>query len=128
MIKKILQKIFKKFSYSLFFKIYGTIEKSIDSGSDNRIKVEIVNAEKDLRYKVYKIVNGRLYTDRVHDTAVILDNKIIEGPSFQFRYTQDGKVYNSKINDNVVFNKGTPRKLGKFRWNSIIFIKWWSRQ
>ena len=111
MIKKILQKIFKKFSYSLFFKIYGTIEKSIDSGSDNRIKVEIVNAEKDLRYKVYKIVNGRLYTDRVHDTAVILDNKIIEGPSFQFRYTQDGKVYNSKINDNVVFNKGTPRKL-----------------
>ena len=111
MIKKILQKIFKKFSYGLFFKIYGTIEKSIDSGSDNRIKVEIVNAEKDLRYKVYKIVNGRLYTDRVHDTAVILDNKIIEGPSFQFRYTQDGKVYNSKINDNVVFNKGTPRKL-----------------
>ena len=66
-IKKFLQKIFKKFSYSLFFKIYGTIEKSIDSGSDNRIKVEIVNAEKDLRYKVYKIVNGRLYTDRVHE-------------------------------------------------------------
>ena len=67
MIKKILQKIFKKFSYSLFFKIYVTIEKSIDSGSDNRIKVEIVNAKKDLRYKVYKIVNGRLYTDRVHE-------------------------------------------------------------
>jgi len=110
-IKKFLQKIFKKVSYGLFFKIYGTIEKSIDSSSDNRIKVKIINAERDLRYKVYKIVNGRLYTDRVHDTAVILDNKIIEGPSFQFRYTQDGKVYNSKINDNVVFNKGTPRKL-----------------
>jgi len=110
-IKKFLQKIFKKVSYGLFIKIYGAIEKSIDSSSDNRIKVEIINVEKDLRYKVYKIVNGRLYTDRVHDTAVILDNKIIEGPSFQFRYTHDGKSYNSKINDNVVFNKGTPRKL-----------------
>ena len=105
MIKKFLQKIFKKVSYGLFLKIYGAIEKSIDSSSDNRIKVEIINVEKGLRYKVYKIVNGRLYTDRVHDTAVILDNKIIEGPSFQFRYTQDGKVYNSKINDNIVFNK-----------------------
>ena len=111
MIKKFLQKIFKKVSYGFFFKIYGTIEKSIDSSSDNRIKVKIINVEKNLRYKVYKIVNGRLYTDRVHDTAVILDNKIIEGPSFQFRYTHDGRTYDSKINDNVVFNKGTPRKL-----------------
>ena len=67
MIKNFLKKIFKKFSYSLFFKIYVTIEKSIDSGSDNRIKVEIVNAKKDLRYKVYKIVNGSLYTDRVYE-------------------------------------------------------------
>ena len=67
MIKKFLQKIFKKFSYSLFFKIYGKIEKPIASTSDIRIKVETVNIEKDLRYKVYKIVNGRLYTDRVHE-------------------------------------------------------------
>ena len=34
-------------------------------------------------------MDGRLYTDRIHDTAVLLDNKIIEGPSFQLRRAHD---------------------------------------
>ena len=87
MIRKFLQKIFKIISYGLFIKIYGKIEKSIESTSDDRIKVETVNIEKDLRYKVYTITGGKLYTDRIHDTAVIIDNKIVEGPSFQLRRT-----------------------------------------
>ena len=111
MIKKFLQKIFKIISYGIFFKIYGKIEKSIDCDGDNRIKVNIINIEKDLRYRVYNIFYGRLYTDRIHDIAVMLDNKIIKEPSFQLRYTYDSKIYNSKIGDNIVFKKGTPRKL-----------------
>ena len=111
MIKKFLQKLFKIVSYGFFFKIYGKIEKSIENSSDERIKVKIVNIEKNLRYKAYKIIDGRLYTDRIHDTAFILDNKIIEGPSFQLRYMSDGEIYNSKVNDNIVFKKGTPRIL-----------------
>ena len=109
--RKFLQKIFKIISYFLFSKVHGKIEKSIESNSDERIKIKIVNIEKDLKYKVYKIFNGRLYTDRVHDTAVILDNKIIDGPSFQQRYYEDSQMYNSKVEDNIVFTKGTPRKL-----------------
>ena len=108
MIKKFLQKIFKKLSYFLFSKIYGKIEKSIKSDSDKRIKVTFANMEKDFRYKVYKITDGKLYTDRIHDTAVILENKIIEGPSFQLRNNN-----NSPISNNVVFEKGTPRILKK---------------
>ena len=111
MIRKFLQKIFKIISYGIFFKIYGKIEKSIDINSDKRIKVEIVNIEKDLSYKVYNIKDGRLYTDRIHDTAILLDNKIIDGPSFQLRRTHDLRVYNSKIENNLVFKNGTPRKL-----------------
>ena len=111
MIRKFLQKIFKIVSYGIFLKIHGKVKKSIESSSDNRIKVKILNIEKNLRYKVYKITNGRLYTDRIHDTAVILDDKIIEGPSFQLRYTYDKQMYVSKIEDNIVFQKGTPRKL-----------------
>jgi len=110
-IKKFLQKLFKIVSYGYFFKIYGKIEKSIENSSDARIKVKIVNIEKNLRYKAYKIIDGRLYTDRINDTALILDNKIIEGPSFQLRYMSDGEIYNSKVNDNIVFKKGTPRIL-----------------
>ena len=113
MIKQFLQKIFKIISYGIFFKIYGRIEQSKDCNDDNRIKVEAVSIEKhpEYKYKVYKIKNGRLYTDRIHDTAVILDGKIIEGPSFQQRRHQNLHIYNSKISDNVVFKKGTPRKL-----------------
>ena len=110
MIKKFLQKIFKKISYAIFLKIYGKIEKSIDCSQDKRIKVEIVNIEKDLSYRVYNISDGRLYTDRIHDTAILLDNKIIEEPSFQLRY-KGHLIHNSKIKDNIVFKRGTPRKL-----------------
>jgi len=110
-IKKFLQKIFKIISYGVFFKIYGKVEKSIDINEDKRIKVKIINIQKDLTYKVYYISNGRLYTDRIQDTAILLDNKIVKEPSFQLRYTQNFKIYNSKITDNIVFKKGTPRKL-----------------
>ena len=110
MIKKFLQKIFKKISYAIFLKIYGKIEKSIKCSQDKRIKVKIVNIDKDLSYRVYNISNGRLYTDRIHDTAVLLDNKIIEEPSFQLRY-EGPFMHNSDIKENIVFKKGTPRKL-----------------
>ena len=111
MIKKFLQKIFKKISYGIFFKIYGKIEKSISAKDNNQIEIKTVNIEKDLNYKIYSITGGRLYTDRIQDTAILIDNKIIEEPSFQLRYTHDSKIYNSNVKDNIVFKKGTPRKL-----------------
>ena len=116
MIKKKLQKIFKIFAHILFFKIYGKIKGSISSNIDERIKIEIIKLKNNLEYKVYKVTNGKLYTDRIQDTAIILENKIIEGPSFQLRYTTDSdlKIYNSKIEDNIVFQIGTPRILKKF--------------
>ena len=86
MIKKFLQKTFKKISYSFFLKIYGNIKGSVKPDTKERIKVKNFDIEKNLNYKIYEIANGRLYTDRIHDTAIIIDNKIIEGPSFQLRY------------------------------------------
>ena len=106
MIKKFLQKIFKIATYAFFQKIYGKIESSIEFKNDDRIKVNIINIDKSLNYRVFITKEGRLYTDRVHDTAVIIDNKIVDGPSFQLRNNN-----NSKITNNIVFEKGTPRKL-----------------
>ena len=121
MISKFLQKIFKIISYNFFFIIYGKIKKPIKINVNDRIRTETLNIEKNLRYKVYKITEGKLYTNRIHDTAVMLDNKIIDGPSFQFRYTKDSytkiynlsytKIYNSNVKDNVVLKIGTPRRL-----------------
>tara|TARA_B100000686_G_scaffold300289_1_gene334701 strand:- start:1049 stop:2176 length:1128 start_codon:yes stop_codon:yes gene_type:complete len=110
-ITEYLKKIFKKISYSLFLKIYGVIENSITKDKDDRIKVEIANIEKKNKYKIYTVTSGRLYTDRIQDTAIILDNKIVEGPSFQLRKGSGNYIFNSSIKDNIVFSKGTPRKL-----------------
>ena len=122
MIKKYLQKIFKKISYSFFLKIYGSIESSVKSSDDARIKVEIAKIEKNISYRVYIISNGRLYTDRVHDVAAILDNKIIEGPSFQLRDGPESTIQLSKISDNIVFEKGTPRKLKKLNGSVLSLL------
>ena len=113
MINKYLKKIFKKIIYKFFFKIYGTIENSIDSKSDNRIKVIVINKEEGINYKVYSISSGRLYTDRVHDIAALLDNKIIEGASLQFRDGPESTIQISNAKNNIVLEKGTPRKLRK---------------
>lgn len=110
MIRKNLQRIFKKISYLFFFQIYGKIEKTIDVNSDSRIKVKSTEIGKSAKYKIYKINNARLYTDRIHDTAALLDNKIIEGASFQLRGNK-----NEEAIHNIVFKKGTPRKLRKIK-------------
>ena len=108
MTKKILQKIFKRISYSLFALIYGKIVKSINFDSDSRINTQVIKKNSNLTYRVYAIKNGRLYTDRIQDTAILIDNFIISGPSFQYR-----ENVNSSAKLNIVFTKGTPRKLKK---------------
>ena len=108
MIKKLLQKIFKKISYFFFSTIYGKIDSSIKSNEDKRIEVKFFEISENLKYRIYKISSGRLYTDRIHDTAAILDNKIIDGASFQLRNNNY-----SEISKNSVFEKGTPRILKK---------------
>jgi len=105
---RLLQKIFKVFTYYLFSRIYPKIKEVIEVNSDKKIKVYTNELSNNIKYKIYEIFQGRLYTDRIHDTAIISDNKIIEGPSFQLRY-EDSFIYNSKAKNNIVFQKGTPR-------------------
>jgi len=114
-IKKFLQKIFKKVSYNFYLKIHGEIKESVSCDNDKRIEVKNVHIEKNLKYNIYKITNGRLYTDRIHDTAVLIDDKIVKEASFQLRYKEDSEIHNSKIEDNIVFTKGTPRNLKKLQ-------------
>ena len=103
-IKKKLQDTFKFFSYKAFSLLYGKIKGKINFEEDSRIKIETVEKENNLKYKIYNIKNGRLYTDRIHDTAIILDNFIVEGPSYQLR-----NVNSTRAEENIVFRKGTPR-------------------
>ena len=96
---------------------YGNIKGKINSEKDSRIKIETIKKGNNLKYKIYKIKNGRLYTDRVHDTAIILDNFIVEGPSYQLR-----TINNVQVEKNIVFQKGTARIKKKLKGSVLSLL------
>ncbi len=100
--KKLFQNIFKTISYSLFKIIYKKIEKISDEKNSNEIQIKNIKKDEDLKYQVYSIKNGRIYTDRISDTAVISKNEIIEKASFQFREI-NSRVYNVDIKKKYCF-------------------------
>ena len=103
-INKDIQKIFKNFFYFIFSVFHGKIRGIILAKNDPRIEILFSDFENRIKYRVFKIKNARLYTDRIQDTAIILDNKIVDGPSHQLR-----PINNANIEKNIVFTKGTPR-------------------
>ena len=111
-IKKKLQFAFKYLSYQTLSIINGKIKGIIKPSNDPRITIKKVNLSENLFYNIYSVNTGRLYTDTISDTAFILENKIIEGPSFQLR-----NVKNVKCEENIVFKKGTPRFRKKLQGN-----------
>ena len=103
-IKKKLLFITKSFGYSLFSLLHGKITKIVNSNNHESIETINTTLDKNYSYRIFKIKNCKIYTDTINDTAFIIDNKIIEGPSFQLR-----NIKNSNISNNIVFQKGTPK-------------------
>ena len=92
-----------------FHIIYGKIKKIVNISSSSKIKVETKNVTKSEKYKIYKIQNARLYTTTVHDVAVILNNELVPGASFQYRNNKKNQIINGKILKNIVLKTGTPK-------------------
>ncbi len=109
-IKKKLQSITKYIGYSIFSFFFGRINGVINSDNHDLIDILKTSFDKNNSYKIFKINKGRIYTDTINDTAFIIENKLIEGPSFQLR-----NVKNSNISNNIVLTKGTPKIKKKFK-------------
>ena len=108
-IKKLLQKNFKSFFQTLFKILYGKIIVPKDLNDINLKKINvseiIINRKKYyLNNNIYKIPNGRIFTDLEENVAVIKDNFIIPEISYQ---QVNGEL--KDINYNSVINKGTNR-------------------
>ena len=108
-LKKNLQSIFKNITYKLFSIFHGKVVGKIDAKSHQNVKIHTVEKDKNIKYKIFQIQNARLYTDAVHDAAIIIKNSIVDGPSYQFR-----PINNASVEQNIVFKKGTPRKIKFF--------------
>jgi len=102
-IKKHLQILYRQIIYYIFKIIYGDIVGKISPGEDKDIRLEKIQIDQ-INYEIFYCSNASLYTDRIHDTAIIKNNKIIDGPSFQLRNNR-----NEDCEYNSVFKKGTPR-------------------
>lgn len=111
-IKKKLQFLFKKLSYGVFKLFYGEITGIASPAKDPKNKILTSQLDDEFSYKVYFINRSRIYTDTINDTAVIQNNRIIEGPSFQIRNSNF-----ENIKKNVVFDIGTPRLKKKINGN-----------
>lgn len=104
-LKKFFQSIFKIFFYTLFKLKHGKIvfDEKIQSKLFKEENVSFENKNITLVYSIFFSSYSRLYTDRIHDTAIIKDNLLIDKPSFQLRNN-----VNDDVTKNIVLKNGTP--------------------
>ena len=118
-IKKHLQTVFKKFSYSIFHLIYGKVVVSENSIVKNKDIVEnTIYVSEEREYKLHKLSNCRLYTDRIHSTSAINKNILIKNASFEI--DDDYKSF-SKTNS-IVLKNGTPRFIKKINGSVLSLL------
>ena len=116
-LKDYLKKKYKELIQNFFKFFYGYIEVA----SENEIKKSLIVKEikiEEITYNIFNTKNCRLYTTSIHDQSVIVNNKLITGPSFQLRVKKDDKVFarnNGGIDENITLQIGTPRILKKIK-------------
>ena len=109
--KKRIQSFYKDFVYNLFILFYGKIKIKLEE-KDQAISVKKVFFEPDISYNIHTVDKSRLYTNSVHDAAVISNNKIVCGASYQFRNN-----INAACKENIVLSIGTTRFKKKIKGN-----------
>ena len=123
-INKKIQNLTKRFFQISFFFLYGRIKNTLNPTTSDKIKIKKVH-KKNQSYKIFIINEGRLYTDRVNDAAAIIDNQIVEGPSYQLRSNPDDILSprnNVSAKENIVLKKGTPRIKKKIKGSVISLL------
>ena len=109
MIKKRIKKVYRFIIYSFFFLIYK--KPKIFLKKFKELSYKIFNIKiKNNKYYLFRIANGRIYTNTIDDTAYISGDYLLKGPSFQYR-----NGINSQIEDNICLKIGTPRFLKKVK-------------
>jgi hypothetical protein len=108
MIKKKLKHFYRIIIYNFFFLIYKK-PKLLPINKKNFCKVFDIKID-NKKYYLFKILNGRIYTNTIDDTAYIENHYLIPGPSFQYRDS-----VNSNIENNVCLRIGTPKFLKKLK-------------
>ena len=97
MIKKRLKKIYKFIIYNFFFIIYKKPNLYLKKFRELSYKIFTIKINNN-KYYLFNITKGRIYTNRIDDTAYILDDYLLKGPSFQYRNGINSPIENNIIN------------------------------
>ena len=112
-----LKKKYKLIIQAFFKLCYGSLTLASPIELKKLLKVEKITINKII-YNIFITRNCRLYTTSVHEQSIIIENKLISGPSFQLRVKKNDKLFarnNENINENIVLKIGTPRILKKVK-------------
>ena len=123
-IKNLLKKIYKNLLTNIFTRIYGELEVANKKEIEKYLSIKKITIENN-NYNIFKLKSSRLYTTSIHDTAVISNNKLIPGPSYQLRTKKDDPYFarnNEKVEENIVLKNGTPRILKRFKGKVFSFL------
>ena len=115
-----LSLIYKKIIENLFIIIYGkviTTNKKIKNLSITKLdKINNENLSK-YNYYLYKLSNGRVFTNCVENVSIISGNHLVKKASFQ---QINGLL---KINKNATLNTGTPKLIKSINGSLIILTQ-----
>lgn len=115
-LKKNLKNFYKKIIKVFFKFLYGDIKGKISHSDSKDIVLIELEIDKN-NYKIYNCKDCSLYTDTIHNTAIIKKGKIVNGPSFQLRNN-----INVDCMNNSVISSGTPRFKKKIKGKIASFL------
>tara|TARA_Y200000002_G_scaffold126452_1_gene104018 strand:- start:239 stop:1327 length:1089 start_codon:yes stop_codon:yes gene_type:complete len=111
--------MFKHLRYLIFKLIYGKIDKVIIPQKSKKIILKKITLDNSIKYNFYNILNGRVYSDSVNNTAYISDDFLVKDASYQYKLKKNLQTINGDIFENFVIKNGTPKLLKKI--NGTVF-------
>ena len=83
-LKNYLKKKYKEIIKKIFKSFYGLVEVASVDEIKKSLIIKKIKIE-ETTYNIFNTKNCRLFTTSIHDQSVIVNNKLIAGPSFQLR-------------------------------------------
>lgn len=118
-IKKNIKYLYKNiiiFFFKFIYKKPAFNKKKINNFKITKVKID------GLKYEIYKLTNGRVFTNKNDVTAYISKDNFITSGSLQFKKFDNINSFNQSIQRNQVLTEGTPNLKKKFNGNVLSLL------
>ena len=120
-IKKNLKSFYKNFVIFIFSQIYKKPRLIKRSKKDQSIEEYEIILDKN-KYKIFRLVNGRIFTDTNDTTAYISKYGNLSIASMQYKKFDKINSFNKTLSKNETLTRGTPKFKKKFKGNILSLV------